>query len=127
MKGRKFIGGLSTLAVSLPHLRAAETGDKPLLSFGLITDLQDADAEPEKKRHFPESLPKLKTSVAAYCNGHWHSGAEEIRNGVPYITFKSILRNPGVNAYSAIHLFADRLQIEGNGREQSRVIPLKRI
>jgi hypothetical protein len=31
-----------------------------------------------------------------------------------------------VTAYSAIHLFADRLEIEGKGREVSRVIPLVR-
>lgn len=66
-------------------------------------------------------------SVAAYFNGHNHAGAEEIRNGIPYITFKSMLHEPGVNSFSAIHLFADHLQIEGNGREQSRAIPLKRV
>ena len=64
--------------------------------------------------------------VAAYFNGHNHAGAEAMRNGIPYLTFKSILHEPGVTAYSAIHLFADRMKIEGNGREQSRVIPLVR-
>jgi manganese-dependent ADP-ribose/CDP-alcohol diphosphatase len=67
------------------------------------------------------------SSVIAYFNGHNHAGAEEIRNGIPYITFKSILHEPGVNSFSAIHLFADRMEIEGNGREQSRAIPLKRV
>lgn len=65
--------------------------------------------------------------VVAYFNGHNHAGAEVVRNGVPYITFKSVLHEPDVNAYSAIHLFADRLEIEGNGREQSRVQPLRRV
>lgn len=65
--------------------------------------------------------------VTAYFNGHNHAGAEEIRNGVPYITFKSILHESGVNSFSAIHLFPDRLHIEGNGRETSRDIPIKRI
>ena len=65
--------------------------------------------------------------VVAWLNGHNHDGAEEIRNGVPYITFKSILHRPQTNAYSAIKLFADRLEIEGNGREKSRVIPLRRV
>ena len=64
--------------------------------------------------------------VKAYFNGHNHAGAEVVRNGVPYITFKSVLHEPGVNAYSSIHLHADRLEIEGNGREVSRVIPLNR-
>lgn len=300
MKRRKFIG-LSTLAVSLTQSRAAQSGDTPLLSFGLITDVQYADADPEGERHYRESIPKLKTavewlksrklpftlhlgdlidrdftafstvmplfaglghpvhhllgnhdytvaegekgkvvstigmprdyyrfsesgvrfvmldtndlstykyaegspqdmeseamlnqlieekannakpwnggisetqlkwlddelaaadaakervilcghhpllpgeghqawncdgvlavidrhpSVAAYFNGHNHAGAEVMRKSIPYITFKSMLHEPGVNAYSAIHLHADRLEIEGNGREKSRVIPL---
>lgn len=303
MKRRNFIG-LSTLAVSLCKLRGAENGDQPVLSFGLITDVQYADAEPEGERHYRESIPKLKSavewlakkhlpftlhlgdlidrdfksfatvlplleglghpvrhllgnhdytvageekgrvastlgmprdyyqfrdsgvrfimldtndlstykhpegspqdleseallkklveeklnnakrwnggisetqlkwldaeltaadtekervilcghhplvpgdghqawncdgvlavidrhpSVAAYFNGHFHSGAEVTRNGIPYITFKSILHKPEVNAYSAVHLFADRMEIEGNGRERSRVIALRRI
>ena len=66
-------------------------------------------------------------AVAAYFNGHNHKGAEAFRNGIPYITFKSIVHEPEVNAFSAIHLFADRLEIEGNGREKSRVIPLRPV
>jgi manganese-dependent ADP-ribose/CDP-alcohol diphosphatase len=64
-------------------------------------------------------------SVIAYFNGHRHSGAEVVRKGVHYITFKSILHEPEVTAYSAIHVFGDRLEIEGNGRERSRVLPLR--
>ena len=63
--------------------------------------------------------------VAAYFCGHNHAGAEEIRNGIPYITFKSMLHEPGITAYSVIHLHKDKLEIEGYGREQPRVIPLK--
>ena len=65
--------------------------------------------------------------VRAYFNGHNHEGAELMRKGVPYITFKSVLHEPGVNSFSAIHLFADRMEIAGNGREVSRVIPLKHV
>ncbi len=64
--------------------------------------------------------------VIAYLCGHNHAGAEEVRNGIPYITFKSILHEPGVTAYSAIHLHPDRMEIEGNGREKSRSFPLTR-
>lgn len=64
--------------------------------------------------------------VAAFFNGHQHSGAERVRNGVPYITFKSLLHEPEVTAFSAIRLYADRLEIEGKGREISRAFPLRR-
>ena len=62
MKRRNFIG-LSTLAVSLAKVRGAESGGKAVLSFGLITDVQYADVEPEGERHYRESIPKLKTAV----------------------------------------------------------------
>ena len=64
--------------------------------------------------------------VTAFFNGHQHAGAERIRNGVPYITFKSLLHQPEVTAFSAIRLYADRLEIEGKGRELSRVLPLRK-
>jgi manganese-dependent ADP-ribose/CDP-alcohol diphosphatase len=64
--------------------------------------------------------------VLAYLNGHDHAGAEVVRNGVPYITFKSLLHEPGVIAYSAVRVFEDRLEIEGNGREVSRVVAVRK-
>lgn len=65
--------------------------------------------------------------VMAYLNGHNHAGAEVLRHGIPYITFKSVLHEPGVNSFSAIHVFENRLEIEGNGREASRTILLRPI
>jgi manganese-dependent ADP-ribose/CDP-alcohol diphosphatase len=65
-------------------------------------------------------------SVRAYFCGHVHSGAEAVVKGVPFITFKSILQQPDVNAYSVVRLFKDRLVIEGRGREKSREIAFSR-
>ena len=62
MNRRNFIG-ISTLAVSLAKVRGAEGGGPPDLSFGLITDVQYADADPQGERHYRESIPKLKTAV----------------------------------------------------------------
>lgn len=63
--------------------------------------------------------------VVAYLNGHNHAGAECVREGVPYITFKSILHQPDTTAFAIIRLFADRLDITGHGREKSRSFPLR--
>lgn len=180
------------MAVSLSTMRGAEKDDSPVLSFGLITDVQYADAEPEGERHYRESISKLKTAVAwlapkklpftlhlgdlidrdfksfatvlPLLEGLGHpvrhllgnhdyqiEDGEKARvfptigmpreyyqfrdSGVRFVmldtndhsTFKSVLHEPEVNAYSAVHMFADRLEIEGNGREQSRMIPLRRI
>jgi hypothetical protein len=65
--------------------------------------------------------------VLAYLNGHDHAGAEVVQNGVPFITFKSLLHDPKVNAYSAVRVFEDRLEIEGNGREVSRLVAVRKV
>jgi 3',5'-cyclic AMP phosphodiesterase CpdA len=71
------------------------------------------------------ALIESHNCVRAYFNGHNHAGAEAVFHDVPCITFKSILHEPGTTAYSTIHLFNDRLQIVGRGREKSRIIPLR--
>ena len=65
--------------------------------------------------------------VVACFSGHHHAGAEIIRHGIPFITFKSVLHEPNLNSYSAIHLFSSKLKIEGNGREASRTIALRQV
>ena len=61
MNRRRFLA-LSTAAASVAR---AETpaADAPLISFGLTTDVQYADADPEGERHYRESIPKLKAAV----------------------------------------------------------------
>jgi len=63
-------------------------------------------------------------SIVAYFSGHNHAGSQIIRNGIPYITFKSMLHEPGITAYSIIHVSKNSLRIEGFGRELSRVCAL---
>lgn len=120
-------GGLSETQLTWleAELTAADTEKERVILCG-HHPLLPADAYRVWNSDAVLALIDKHSSVAAYFNGHHHAGAEEIRNGVPFITFKSVLHEPDVNAYSAIHLFADRLQIEGNGREQSRMIPLRR-
>jgi 3',5'-cyclic AMP phosphodiesterase CpdA len=63
--------------------------------------------------------------VIAWFNGHNHAGAEEVRNGVPFITFKSLLHHPGQTAWCLVRVTADTLAITGHGREASRTFPLR--
>ncbi len=61
--------------------------------------------------------------VRACFSGHNHGGGDTTtQEGVPCITFKSLLNVPEVTAYAVVRLFPDRLVIEGRGREKSRVI-----
>lgn len=65
MDRRRFIA-LSTAAASATRTRAQSVvvPGKPLLTFGLITDVQYADTAPEGERHYRESIPKLKAAAA---------------------------------------------------------------
>ena len=63
--------------------------------------------------------------VRACFAGHHHDGGQAVAHGVPFITFKSIVHEPGVTAYAVVRLFPDRLVIEGRGREPSRTLPLR--
>lgn len=62
MNRRQFIA-LSTAAASATRAGGAGA-DSPLLTFGLMTDVQYADADPQGERHYRESIPKLKMAVA---------------------------------------------------------------
>jgi 3',5'-cyclic AMP phosphodiesterase CpdA len=66
-------------------------------------------------------------AVIAWFNGHNHAGEEAVRNGVPYLTFKSILHHPEQTAYALVRVTADRLEITGHGREKSRRFPLRPV
>lgn len=60
--------------------------------------------------------------VAAYFNGHNHAGDFAERKGIPYVTFRSILHEPGITAFSVVDVHADRIVITGHGREESRTL-----
>ena len=62
--------------------------------------------------------------VAAYFNGHNHAGGFAERNGIPCVTFRSMLHEPDITAFSVVDVHADRIVITGHGREESRVLTL---
>lgn len=53
---------LAGLSLGLP-ISAQEKSSKPLMRFGMITDLHYADADTRGTRHYRESLPKLAECV----------------------------------------------------------------
>ena len=105
------------------ELAASDAANEPVIVCGHHPILPEEGHETWNNR---ENLAALQDHpcVRAYFCGHNHAGAEVVKNGVPFITFKSLLHEPGVTAYCVIRLFKNRLEIEGRGREKSRVIPL---
>lgn len=67
---------------------------------------------------------KRHRCVRACFYGHNHAGNEVWHEGIPHITFKSLLHEPGVNSWAVLHLHRHQLVIEGSGREKSRVLKL---
>lgn len=124
--GQPWNGGISSAQMEWleKELAAADKAGERVILCGHHPLLPEEGHETWNNREVLTVIDR-HPCVAAYFNGHNHAGAEVVRNGVPYITFKSILHEPGVTAYSAIHLHADRLEIEGNGREKSRTFALK--
>ena len=119
-------GGVSPTQLEwLEHeLAASDTAKVPVIVCGHHPLLPENGHQAWNNREIIAVIER-HPCVRAYLNGHNHDGAEEMHNGVPYITFKSLLHEPEVNAWSVIRLFEDRLEIEGNGREKSRVIALR--
>lgn len=124
--GKKWNGGLSAkqLAWLDGELTAADKAGEPVILCG-HHPLLPAEMHQAWNADEVTAVIDRHPCIRAYFNGHNHAGAESVRNGVPFITFKSVLHEPGVNSYSVIRLFKDKLEIVGNGREQSRTIALR--
>jgi 3',5'-cyclic AMP phosphodiesterase CpdA len=63
--------------------------------------------------------------VAAWFNGHNHAGGFVEHESVPCVTFRSMLHQPDTTAFSIVEVRADRIEIQGHGREVSRTLELR--
>ncbi|WP_035607315.1 metallophosphoesterase [Haloferula sp. BvORR071] len=91
-------------------------GHHPLIPAGMHQVWNHAEIIAMLERH---------PCVMAWFNGHNHAGAFEERNGIPYVTFRSMLHFPENNAYSVVEVHSDRILIKGFGREVSRELKLR--
>lgn len=58
--------------------------------------------------------------IAAYMNGHHHTGNYATHAGCHYVTFKGMVETESDTAYAIVRCFPDRLEIEGHGLEPDR-------
>jgi predicted phosphodiesterase len=65
-------------------------------------------------------------AVAAWFNGHDHAGGYAERHGIHHVTFPGMVESAAKNSYSVVHVYADRLEVEGSGTAPSRVLSLRR-
>lgn len=59
-----------------------------------------------------------------YFCGHNHDGNFGEFDGRPFVTFKGMADTADENTFAIVTIFADRIEIEGFGREESRVLPI---
>lgn len=106
------------------ELAAADEAKQPVIVCSHHPLLPEEGHQAWNNREVLALLRGQRHVRACFC-GHNHAGNEVMDDGVPHITFKSLLHEPGVTAYSVVRLHRDRLAIEGRGREKSRDIPLR--
>jgi Calcineurin-like phosphoesterase len=73
-----------------------------------------------------DALAGLLTSspqVVAYLCGHDHRGGLGRAGSCWFVNFKGMVDTPADNAFALVDLHADRLEIRGFGREESRLLP----
>jgi manganese-dependent ADP-ribose/CDP-alcohol diphosphatase len=64
-------------------------------------------------------------SVIAYLCGHSHNHGYAYANGIHYLVFQAIIETPpDQQSFATITVYEDRIEVEGHGIEQSRVLSL---
>jgi manganese-dependent ADP-ribose/CDP-alcohol diphosphatase len=61
--------------------------------------------------------------VKAYINGHNHAGNYALKNGIHYLTLKGMV-DTLQTSYAVMHVYDDRLEVRGFGREENRTLEI---
>ena len=63
--------------------------------------------------------------VKAYINGHNHNGNYGIKEGIHYLTLKGMV-DTDQTSYAVINVYEDRLKVIGYGREENRIMIIRK-
>jgi len=63
--------------------------------------------------------------VKLYINGHNHVGNYATQNGIHFVNLKGMVETETENAFSVISFSSERIEIEGFGREKSKILLLE--
>jgi 3',5'-cyclic AMP phosphodiesterase CpdA len=70
------------------------------------------------------ALLERHPSAKIWLDGHNHEGNYGLRAGIHYVNLKAML-DTEETAYATLDIFADRVVLNGVGRQQSMVLPLR--
>ena len=63
--------------------------------------------------------------VKAYINGHNHAGNYGIKEGINYLTLKGMV-DTDQSSYAVINVYEDLLKVTGFGREENRILNIRK-
>lgn len=66
-------------------------------------------------------------TVEAWFSGHAHEGGYNWVDGIHHVTMQGMLMTPDSNAFAILNFYQDRIEMQGFGREPSRILPLKSV
>ncbi|WP_367875058.1 metallophosphoesterase [Luteolibacter sp. Populi] len=124
--GKKWNGGFSSTQLTWleRELAAADAAKERVIVCG-HHPLVPADMHQAWNHAEILAVLERHPCVMAWFNGHNHAGDFVERNGLPYVTFRSMLHHPENTAYSIVEVHADRVLIRGFGREVSRELKIR--
>lgn len=122
----KWNGGISStqLAWLDRELAAADAAEERVFVCG-HHPLLPADIHQAWNHAEVVAVLEKHPSVIAWFNGHNHAGGFAERDGLPYVTFRSMLHQRENTAYSVVEVYPDRVAIRGFGREVSRELRMR--
>ena len=106
------------------QLDAAEKAGETVLILGHHPILPDESHAiwnaSEVRRLFQEN-----TCAKLYLNGHNHAGAYVDASGLHFLTLDGMVETENTNAFAVAHLYRDRIEIAGSGRQESYALKFR--
>lgn len=62
------------------------------------------------------------SGVIAYFSGHHHTGNYVVENGLHHLTFYGMVQAKSPSLGAVVHVYEDRLELEGIGNQESRTL-----
>ena len=64
--------------------------------------------------------------IVGYLAGHDHTGGDAVdEKGILHLTLPGVLENDEDSDFGTVYVYADRMEIAGNGRVPDLVVPLR--
>ena len=117
--------GMSTAQVGwlASRLRQAEEAGERAIVFGHYPLYPESDHNLWGAEDVSALIAASPAAIGYFC-GHNHAGNYGALNGTHFVNIKGMVDTFDENAFAIVEVHADRIEIAGFGREESRVLTL---